>query len=273
MSKAFEFNHTAARQCLGDSEGGCKSLQHQKFRVVTMAVANAAIAFCIATAPPAVFQLLLALGAPWGALTMGGFHPGQLPPVLRLNAVFSALILGGAALVVCVRAGLIPGRQDAVRRSVWVVVACALADGRTRTLRTCAFCQITSQRFDHLVYSWSSLRGGSISAYAHSELLGACLVVAMCLHNASGKQLCCDANDGASCGRRALCRFAVTVGSDVDSQRSYSRTVYTLQPATLQASVKEVAPGLLFQPPTEELPAQVHCVLRDLKHIPKRAVC
>lgn len=122
--------------------GACNT---QKFRVVTMAVANAAIAFCIATAPPAVFQLLLALGAPWGALTMGGFHPGQLPPVLRLNAVFSALILGGAALVVCVRAGLTPGRQDAVRRSVWVVVACALADGRTRTLRTCAFCQITSQ--------------------------------------------------------------------------------------------------------------------------------
>ena len=67
-----------------------------------MAVARAAIVFCVAVAPPVVFQLLLALGAPWGALTMGGINPGQLPPAMRLNAVLSALILCGTALVVCV---------------------------------------------------------------------------------------------------------------------------------------------------------------------------
>ena len=84
----------------------------------------AAIAFCVATAAPAVFQVLLSLGAPWGALTMGGLHDGQLPPAFRINAAFSALILCGSALVVSVRAGLIlPGRQGTVRRSVWVVVA------------------------------------------------------------------------------------------------------------------------------------------------------
>ena len=89
-----------------------------------MAVALAAIAFCVATAAPAVFQVLLALGAPWGALTLGGLHPGQLPSAFRVNAAFSAVVLSGTALVVCVRAGLIlPGRQDTVRRSVWVVVA------------------------------------------------------------------------------------------------------------------------------------------------------
>ena len=71
-----------------------------------MAVARAAIVFCVAVAPPVVFQFLLALGAPWGALTMGGINPGQLPPAMRLNAVLSALILCGTALVVCVRAGL-----------------------------------------------------------------------------------------------------------------------------------------------------------------------
>ena len=35
-----------------------------------MAVARAAIVFCVAVAPPVVFQFLFALGAPWGALTM-----------------------------------------------------------------------------------------------------------------------------------------------------------------------------------------------------------
>ena len=98
---------------------------HQKLRErqMPMAVARAAIVFCVAVAPPVVFQFLLALGAPWGALTMGGINPGQLPPAMRLNAVLSALILCGTALVVCVRAGLVlPGRQDAVRRSIWAVV-------------------------------------------------------------------------------------------------------------------------------------------------------
>ena len=144
---------------------------------------------------------------------MGGLHPGLLPPVMRLNAVFSALILCGAAIIVCVRAGVVlPGRQNAVQRSVWVVVACAFADGRTRNLCACAFCQLTSQVRSSRVCSWSSLRGGSRSACAHSELLGAYFVVAVCLHNASDKQLCCDANDGASCGRRArcICRTAMT---------------------------------------------------------------
>jgi len=93
-----------------------------------MAAVLAAIAYCVAVAPPAVFQLILALGAPWGALTMGGVHPGQLPPALRVNAVLSALILCGTALVVCVRAGLVLcDRQDDVRRSIWgVVVFCTL---------------------------------------------------------------------------------------------------------------------------------------------------
>ena len=92
-----------------------------------MAVARAAIVFCVAVAPPVVFQFLLALGAPWGALTMGGINPGQLPPAMRLNAALSALILCGTALVVCVRAGLVlPGRQDSVRRSIWAVVRWAI---------------------------------------------------------------------------------------------------------------------------------------------------
>lgn len=35
------------------------------------------------------FQLMLALGAPWGRLVWGGFHSGRLPPKLRLGSLAS----------------------------------------------------------------------------------------------------------------------------------------------------------------------------------------
>ncbi|HEX3159145.1 MAG TPA: hypothetical protein VHQ45_11555 [Gemmatimonadaceae bacterium] len=73
------------------------------------------------------FQLALAAGAPWGALTMGGAFPGQLPPPMRAAAVGSAVLMLAFAAVVAARAGLaLPRWRQASRRLIWVVVAYAL---------------------------------------------------------------------------------------------------------------------------------------------------
>ena len=61
-----------------------------------------------------LFQLGLALGLPLGVLTMGGLHPGALPPGFRLVALTSALLLAGAALLVMKVA-----RGRLSRRSLW----------------------------------------------------------------------------------------------------------------------------------------------------------
>lgn len=54
----------------------------------------------------ASFQLLLALGAPWGRAALGGANEGTLPPELRVVSSVSMAILLGAALLVLGRAGL-----------------------------------------------------------------------------------------------------------------------------------------------------------------------
>lgn len=56
----------------------------------------------------AVFQVLVALGAPWGAVTQGGGMEGTLPPVGRGVAVVSAAIVVMMAAAVLARAGLGP---------------------------------------------------------------------------------------------------------------------------------------------------------------------
>jgi len=57
-----------------------------------------------------VFQLLLALGVPWGAAAWGGEHSGALPSNLRWGSVAAAGILGLAMWMVLARAGwLAPG--------------------------------------------------------------------------------------------------------------------------------------------------------------------
>lgn len=40
-----------------------------------------------------VFQLLLALGAPWGAAAWGGQHPGVLPTGYRIGSAVSGLVV------------------------------------------------------------------------------------------------------------------------------------------------------------------------------------
>lgn len=55
-----------------------------------------------------LFQVALALGQPWGRLTMGGRFPGVLPSTMRLAAVGQGLLLLALALVVLASAGQIP---------------------------------------------------------------------------------------------------------------------------------------------------------------------
>lgn len=85
---------------------------------------RAAALFVALTAGVVAFQLALAAGAPWGALTMGGAFPGRLPARMRVVAVGSALLLAALAGIVAARGGLaLPRWRDASRRLVWGVVA------------------------------------------------------------------------------------------------------------------------------------------------------
>lgn len=70
-----------------------------------------------------MFQLALALGAPWGAYTLGGKFPGQLPAKLRVAALVQILVMVVFALIVLVRAGLIFSGLYAIGRvAIWFVV-------------------------------------------------------------------------------------------------------------------------------------------------------
>lgn len=80
--------------------------------------------FGLFLAAVALFQLALALGAPWGHLAMGGAFPGPYPPEMRIAALFQILVLGFAGLIVFVRAGLaLPRWLPIARRLVWGVIA------------------------------------------------------------------------------------------------------------------------------------------------------
>ena len=71
----------------------------------------------------AAFQVALAVGAPWGALAMGGRYPGVMPIEIRVAEVFQALLLGFFAAMVLSRAGVLLPRWSRVsRRVIWVVV-------------------------------------------------------------------------------------------------------------------------------------------------------
>lgn len=68
---------------------------------------TAAYVFGFFTAIVMLFQLALALGAPWGEMAMGGKFPGRFSPILRVSAIVQMLLMGFAAIVVLTRAGLV----------------------------------------------------------------------------------------------------------------------------------------------------------------------
>ena len=59
----------------------------------------------------AAFQLALVFGAPWGVATQGGFTDGPLPPVNRIIAFISMLLLLAFAFAILARAGLGPAKH------------------------------------------------------------------------------------------------------------------------------------------------------------------
>ena len=77
-----------------------------------------------ATAVVVVFQLALALGAPWGDRAMGGRWPGTLPAAARVGAVVQAVALSLLAVVVLDAAGILGvGWTAAWPWLAWVPVA------------------------------------------------------------------------------------------------------------------------------------------------------
>ncbi len=82
-----------------------------------------AVVFAIMTAGVVVFQLALALGAPWGSFAMGGAFPGLFPPVMRIAALLQAAFLTFTALVVLSRSGVMLQSWNHLSAwAIWVVV-------------------------------------------------------------------------------------------------------------------------------------------------------
>lgn len=88
----------------------------------------AALLFTVAAACVIVFQLLLALGAPWGEYAMGGAVPGRYPPGMRVAAAVQGVLVGLLSAVVLARAGVAFTRwSQASARLIWAVVAVSAA--------------------------------------------------------------------------------------------------------------------------------------------------
>lgn len=84
----------------------------------------AAVIFAVVTAGVIVFQIGLALGAPWGAYAMGGRFPGPYPAGMRVAAIVQAVALAVLAVIVLSSAGLVvPSLSKTFPWLVWVPVA------------------------------------------------------------------------------------------------------------------------------------------------------
>ena len=84
----------------------------------------AAVTFAIVTAGVVMFQVGLALGAPWGAYAMGGKFPGRYPAAMRVAALVQAALLVVVALVVLSAAGLaLPSASRSFPWLIWLAVA------------------------------------------------------------------------------------------------------------------------------------------------------
>jgi hypothetical protein len=89
----------------------------------TSTAARAATVAAIGFGVVATFQLLLALGAPWGRAALGGSNEGTLPPELRAVSSVSMVIFVAAAGVILGRAGIWGDRfSGAFRVGAWALV-------------------------------------------------------------------------------------------------------------------------------------------------------
>ena len=70
-----------------------------------------------------IFQIALAMGAPWGERAWGGRYIGVLPLGMRIASMFSAVLICTFAVVIQVRAGnILPEYHNLSRPLSWVVV-------------------------------------------------------------------------------------------------------------------------------------------------------
>jgi glutaminase len=92
-----------------------------------------------ATLIVAIFQIALALGAPWGEYAYGGTKIGKLPTGFRINSVVAALVMLGIAGHYLAQLGVFEPILDPAGNSVvnWVLVVffalSALANNATRS--------------------------------------------------------------------------------------------------------------------------------------------
>ena len=85
---------------------------------------TAAVIFGFFAVVTILFQLALALGAPWGEMAMGGKYPGRFPIKLRIGALVQIILLAFFALVVLTRAGLVLTElYEFSKSAIWFVFA------------------------------------------------------------------------------------------------------------------------------------------------------
>lgn len=83
-----------------------------------------AAAFIVLLGALCIFQLALALGAPWGSFAWGGQHKGVLPTGYRIGSALAILVYAAIGALALDRAGVIDVMPDAVSRTgMWVVFA------------------------------------------------------------------------------------------------------------------------------------------------------
>ena len=84
----------------------------------------ALILFIIFTSLVSLFQLALALGAPWGKIAMAGKFPGKLPSKIRIAAVFQMFILLFFIWIALVKSEKMNLEwKDFADKMIWVVVS------------------------------------------------------------------------------------------------------------------------------------------------------
>ena len=90
-------------------------------------VAPAALVFALITIAVVLFQIALALGAPWGRYAMGGRFSGRLPPAMRVAALVQAALLVVLAVIVLADAGVLAA--DAARALPWLIWVPVIVSG------------------------------------------------------------------------------------------------------------------------------------------------
>ena len=98
-----------------------------------------AVFLVVMTLVVTVFQIALALGAPWGEYAYGGTKTGKLPTGFRINSVVSAFVMLAISGHYLAQLGVFEPVLDSAGNSVvnWVLVGftglAALANNATRS--------------------------------------------------------------------------------------------------------------------------------------------